>query len=63
MTQSLLETARANRLSALAHLERTRKGKTRTESVLSFSDRRAERMPPLVFTSCRSKTTETALAA
>ncbi|MEX0348422.1 MAG: hypothetical protein AB3N15_03285 [Paracoccaceae bacterium] len=63
MTQSLLETARANRLSALAHLERTRQGRTRTEDVLSFAERRAERMPQLVFVSCRGKTTETALAA
>ncbi|MDP5219370.1 hypothetical protein Q5Y75_19300 [Ruegeria sp. 2205SS24-7] len=63
MTQSLLETARANRLSALAHLKRTRQSKSRSEHILSFAERRAERMQPLVFTSCRSKPAETALAA
>lgn len=56
MTVSLLKTARANRIEALAYLDRLRASEKKDDQIVNLSFVRASRKPKPMFTSCRAET-------
>ena len=54
MSASLLETARANRIEALAYLDRLCVPAAKKEQILDLSFLRKNRKPTVMFTSCRA---------